>query len=209
MTYHLGQRIPYTRPRGIVAGPEIQPEWYALVVNGQRMERTRDRLTDEGVPSFYPGREVERRDKRGKRVMVERPYISGLIYSQFWRAPQWDVLKSRGWIYGVVSYGCMPVLIPTGVIRHLSGMTVEQQRLESARAELRRVREGDLAKMTKDTPLSDYLVQVTEIKGGTAWLTISATGFGSREVPMRAIWNGGRKNDGSARNNVAPHRNII
>ncbi|MBC7282622.1 transcription termination/antitermination NusG family protein [Hoeflea sp.] len=183
MTWRVGDTVSIERCRDIVSGPETAPEWYALIVQSQRMARLRDGLRGRGIYTFYPSEEVQRRDRRGNAIMVERPYISGLIYSQFRQAPQWDVMKSRGLIYGVVSHGCYPVRIHPDVIRHLQGMTVEQERLEEARREMMRVREGDTAKVLTPTPLGDYMVEVTSITGGVAWFEYIC---GDRRIPGSA-----------------------
>jgi hypothetical protein len=62
------------------------------------------------------------------------------------------------------------------VIKHLQGLTVEAERLEAARAEMARVREGDTATILTG-PLAGLVVEVGKITGREAWLNIP---FGGR-----------------------------
>ena len=166
--YFIGQVVRHEPPRGIVAGPETAPVWHALIVPPQKELAVRKYLRARDIYAFFPS-ETKVRHDRGKRIERERPIVARHVYAQFRQAPQWDVMKRRErLITGVYCNGAIPVVIPSEVIRHLQGLTVEAQRLKEARAEMLRVRAGDRATIAEG-PLAGFMVDVTEVKGGVAW----------------------------------------
>jgi len=64
----------------------------------------------------------------------------------------------------------MPIIIPSDIIKRLQGLTVESERLRIARAEMLRVRAGDVAIITQGA-LAGFKVDVTQVSGGVAWFT--------------------------------------
>ena len=181
MTYVPGKIYPYIKPRGIVSGPDTAPTWHALVVPPQKERATREYFRAQTMFAFYPS-QAETRTIRGRRVEKERPIITQHVYVQFRQAPQWDVMKeNRRLITGVYSIGADPVVIPSDIIRHLQGLTVEAERLKQARAELLRVRAGDRAKI-KEGPLSGFTVDVERVSNGMAWFDFITGGKGRAMV---------------------------
>lgn len=167
MTYHIGQIIPYTPPRGLT-GPELdKPVWHALIVPPGREAATRDMLGLNGIHAQYPVRE-KRYHVRGKGITRKLPVITQVVYAQFKAAPQWDILKRRRLITGVYGYGDRPIAIPYDVVRAVMGLPTVAEELEQARRDMLRVREGDKAEIAEG-PLAGFVVDVTKVSGGRAW----------------------------------------
>lgn len=181
MTYAFGATYPYTPPRGITYGPEIAPVWHALIVKSGKERAVRDYLRLRDVFAFFPSEERARR-QRGVMIVRECPMVSGQVYARFTQAPQWDVMKQqRRLILGVYANGEIPMSIPTQIIRHLQGMTVEAEALRAAQAEMLRIREGDRATINAG-PLAGFAVDVESIRGGVAWFTTLAGVKGSAHI---------------------------
>jgi transcription antitermination factor NusG len=177
MTYHIGQTLPPAQVQNITAGPEHPPVWHCVTVPRQCEARARAYFRARDVFAFYPSWNKARFNRfTGKRDEIERPHIPGMVYAQFRAAPQWHVLKARRIITGILCRAGQPVAIHRDVIRHLQGLTVEAERLEAARAEMARVREGDTATILTG-PLAGLVVEVGKITGREAWLNIP---FGGR-----------------------------
>lgn len=181
MAFRIGEVVPVERGRGIVAGPLMQPVWYALLVPPGRERAVRAYFRANDIFAFYPS-EPSIRHNRGRRIEVERPIVARYVYAQFRQAPQWDILqRHRRLITGVICIGGVPVAIPPGIIRHLQGLTVEAQRLAEARAELLRLRPGDRATITAG-PLKGFAVEIADIKGGEAWFRFLTGGKGRADI---------------------------
>lgn len=161
-----GDIVPLENLRGIV-GHEICPTWHALKVPPMRERKTVDYLKERGVHSCYPTRDKVYR-LRGKSIKRQYPIITQIVYAKFRRAPQWDILKARKLITGVFSYGDRPIVIPKDIIAGVMGLPTEAERLEQARRELMRVREGDKASLIGG-PLSGAVVDVTRVSEGRIW----------------------------------------
>lgn len=174
MTYTIGQLHPPAIVRGIVTGPDTEPVWHCLIVAPQKERATREYFRARDIYAFYPS-ETRTRVIRGRRTETERPIITGHLYVKFRNAVNWDVMKARRLITGIYCRGNIPVEIPAPIIRHLQGLTVEAQRLEEARLEMLRVREGDRATIVSG-PLAGLVVDVGQITGNEAWLTIPRWG---------------------------------
>ena len=158
----------------IIAGPPIKPVWYCLLVPPQKERATREHLRANGVYAFYPSRE-KRWTVRGKTFRRELPEVSGYVFAKFDKAPQWHILKERRRLITGVMGGSYPYPIPVDVIRHLQGLTVEAQKLEEARRELMRIREGDRAKIVEG-PFAGFVVDVREVSNGEAVVNLPLTG---------------------------------
>mgnify|MGYP000138510127 CR=1 FL=1 len=150
-------------------GPELAvPEWYAIEVAPQREQVACQMLDLRGVTAFYP-KEDRVSFVRGEKVVRKFPAISRLIYAKFTQSPQWDILKARRFITGVVCYGNRPIVLPYGAIRALQGLPDVQDRLKQAREALMDLRKGDAATIPPGHPLSGFVVNVTERKGQRVW----------------------------------------
>lgn len=170
MMRQVGSTEPWTSPPGIVAGPSIKPVWHCLLVESQREQAAREHLRANGVYAFYPSREVVRH-RMGRVIRQERPEVTGYVFAQFRAAPQWHVIRARWRLFrGVIACDGVPVAINRDVIRQLQGLTVEAQKLEEARREMRRIREGDKAQIIEG-PLKGFWVDVREVQGGEALIT--------------------------------------
>jgi transcription antitermination factor NusG len=172
MTYYIGQVLPIDRKRGLTGDPLDAPEWYALTVHGGKESAARDMLKANGIHAQYPVREVKYR-QRGKAMIRKLPIITRVIYAQFCRQPQWDVLKARRLITGVYGIGETPLVIPYDVIRAVMGLPTVEEELEAARREMLRVRDGDKAEITTG-PLAGFVVDVNRVADGVAWFTTVA-----------------------------------
>lgn len=193
MTYQIGQIVPLDYPRGIVSGPQTEPTWHVLIVAPGKERAVREYLRARDVYAFYPS-EAKIRHVRGLKIETERPIVARQVYAQFRQAPQWDVMqRQRRLITGVFCINGWPVTIPADIIRHLQGLTVEAERLRAARAELLRVRPGDIA-VIQDGPMKGFRVEVFDVKGGEAWFAFLSGGKGraslhilERDVPNALI----------------------
>ncbi len=174
MTYHIGQTLPPAEGLRDIIGAEISPVWHCVIVRAQTESTARAYFRAKGIYAFYPSQNTTR-TMRGKRLVIERPIISGHLYVQFRHAAQWDVLKARRIIQGIYCRGVTPVAIPSEVIRHLQGLTVEAERLAAERAEMMRVREGDKAVIVSGA-LAGLCVDVGQIRGNEAWLMLPIGG---------------------------------
>jgi len=170
MTYQIGDTLPPASPMGIMTGPEVSPVWHCVITQPQGEAKSRAYFRARDVYAFYPS-ETRTRHIRGQKMEIERPYIPGHLYVQFRQQPQWHILKARRIIRGIFCRGNTPVAIHRDVIRHVQGLTVEAERLEAARAEMARIREGDTATIISG-PLAGICVEVGQITGGEAWLNL-------------------------------------
>lgn len=178
--YEIGDTVPIEGKRGIVHGPTIPPVWHPLIVHAQRMRSTRERLRAQNIFAFYPSEEYTRH-VRGKAITKERAFVTGWVYAQFRQPPQFDVMKERGIILGVFCIESVPIIIPSDIIKHLQGLTVEAERLRQARAELLKLKVGDKAKVL-DGPLAGSCINITDIRGGEAWYDALAGFKGSARL---------------------------
>jgi len=166
MHYRIGQTHPVEGRRGITNETPITPTWYCLFCPPQKEIATRGHLRAHGVYAFFPSRE-KRWTVRGRTYRRELPEVTGYVFAQFKYEPQWDVMKeTRRLITGVLG-GSFPYPIATEVIRHMQGLTVEAQKLEEARREMLRVREGDKARIVSG-PLAGFIVDVRSVNGKEA-----------------------------------------
>lgn len=164
--YRIGETYPLDGVRGIQGGQRIAPTWFCLFCPPQKEIATREHLRAHGVYAFFPSRE-KRWALKGKTYRRELPEVTGYVFAQFKYEPQWDVMKEgRRLITGVLG-GSHPYPINREVIRHMQGLTVEAQKLEAARREMMRVREGDKAKIVEG-PLAGFVVDVRQIHGNEA-----------------------------------------
>lgn len=165
--YKIGQIVPMDYPRTIIGEELPKPTWFALNTPPQREHIARAALKAKGIHSCYPERE-KTWTVRGKHVTRKYPEVTQIIYAKFRHAPQWDVLKHRRIITGVVSWGNVPIVIPGDTIRALMGLATEAEKLEQARRELLMVREAEQAVLTEG-PFAGAIVDVHKVKGGMAW----------------------------------------
>lgn len=180
MTYHIGQVMPYTAPRGFTGAELPKPVWHALTVPPGREAATRDMLGHHGIHAQYPVRETKH-FRRGKKIVRKLPVVTQVVYAQFRGAPQWDVLKSRRLITGVYSSNGTPISIPYDVVRAVMGLPTVAEELEEARREMARVRQGDKAEITRG-PLAGFLVDVERVAHGRAWFSTIAGLKGEAQV---------------------------
>lgn len=165
--WEIGQKIEIGSRRGVAAGPDINPVWHALLTAPGRERATTERLKTEGVFTFYPIKEKAYR-VRGKRFVREFPVVTQIIYARFQRVPQWDVMRDRKLITGVISCGGRPIALPAEIIRAIRGLPIEVRRLEEAKKELMALHPGDRAEIIEG-PLAGLLVDVREVRDGRVW----------------------------------------
>ena len=119
--------------------------------------------------------------------------VSGYVFARFTGVPNWDVIQSRPWFTGVITFNGMPWPFPRGDIRLLQGLTVAAEehraalraRQEAARAALMPV-EGGKARMIKG-PLQGFCVDVTRVSGGVIGYLLpnGVPGFAAAEMMER------------------------
>lgn len=167
MALRVGDTVPLDYGRTIEAEPLEASVWHALTVPAGKERSVKQYLKAKGIHSCYPERETAWK-VRGKRYTRMVPVISRVVYAKFRNRPNWDVLKARRLITGVYCYGNQPIVIPSDVISHVMGLPTEADKLEAARREMLRVREGDAATIC-DGPMADMVVNVTQVRDGRVW----------------------------------------
>jgi transcription antitermination factor NusG len=158
----------------LTTGRTIPVTWYCLLVPPQKERATREHLRAAGIFAFYPSRE-KRWTVSGKTFRRELPEITRYVFAQFRHEPAWHILKERRRLITGVMGGSHPYPIPTDIIKHLQGLTVEAQKLEAAKKELMRLREGDKAKVI-DGPFKGFVVDIRGIHGDEAEVDLPLTG---------------------------------
>ena len=168
MTYlHLrkGDIIRSTGPvRGITGQPLDAPRWYALRVAPGREAKTLTKLGKDVADACYPTEERHRFVK-GKKVTTKHPAITQFIYAKFTHAPQWDVLKARNIITGVISTDCRPIILHPDTIRAIMGLPTEAERLAAEREERMRIYPGEKVELVNGL-VAGFFVDVTASKDG-------------------------------------------
>lgn len=180
MTYHIGQKTPLEGRYNITGGKLDSPVWYAMLVPPQKEHAARNMLRAKGIHAVYPENEVSY-SVRGRKVSRKLPVVTRIVYAKFTHAPQWHALKARRLITGVFSWGDRPIPIPSDVIRAIMGLPTEAERLEEARREMLRVKDGDRARLIGG-PLDGLVVNISEVKEGRAWFDTLTGVKGSAEV---------------------------
>ena len=147
--------------------------WYPLDVMSGQERKVRDAVAPHVDEAFYPSKEDWRR-VRGpkKRILVERPLVTGYVFIRSTRRPLWHEFRQvKGFIRVHCTWDGDPIRISDEQIAHLRGMTVEAERLRQSQAEMverlrlaRLPRPGERALMTSG-PLEGNEVIVTDIRG--------------------------------------------
>ena len=157
----VGDVVPMDR-RYEPLGEDIPPVWLALLVPPRKDFAAVDFLKRKGLMAFAPS--VTRvRYRRGVRNELRLPAVPGLVVAKFTRAPQWEALRSRRIVNGVLSQGGVPVALDPDQVRRIDG-------LSAALAERLRCKPGDLVRLARG-PLAGYLVEVTAVRGSKAICT--------------------------------------
>lgn len=158
----IGDVVP-REPRLDPLGEPIHPIWLALTVPPRKDFASVEFLQRKGVRAFAPSH-VKVRYRRGVRYEMELPVVRGIVYAKFRYAPQWDVLRFRGIITGVLARGGVPIVLRSSELMRLRGLP-EAMRAMVARAQT--VSVGDAYRLGRG-PLAGYMVEVTEVRGGQA-----------------------------------------
>ena len=143
------------------------PVWHALETAPQREMAVKGILAGEGVRACFPV-ESRRTVRAGKTITTDKPMVSRIVYAKFPRAPQWDILRDRRIITGVMCHDGRPIVLPPDMIRAVMGLPTSAERIAAAKAEAKRIRPGDTARLT-DGPLAGLAVEVTAVKDGRIW----------------------------------------
>lgn len=181
-SYEIGDLVPVSTTRGIASETPIRragvpvSNWYALRVAPGTERATIGKLAREGIYAFCPMSKTAR-FQHGRKIEIERPTVTQIIYARFKHWPNWDVLKQRKLITGVFCNGVNPVILPKDVIRQLQGLPVKAERMRAAKEELLRVNAGDTVKLVSG-PFEGFTVDVTRSAGGQVWWqTVLANGL--------------------------------
>ena len=169
--YTIGQVVPYERPRGVVSDTLCTPRWHALrVPAGQEAAKTAI-LRRAGVFTQFP-KEKRTRFRSGKKIVTEHATVTQLIYARFVRQPQWDVLRDRRIITGVICHEARPVDIPPDIIRQVMGLPTRAEQIAEANRQMQEqlfhVEAGDRAEIL-DGPLAGLVVEISNIQDGRIW----------------------------------------
>lgn len=140
----------------------IPPTWVICSVRSQCEAMNRDALHAHGVYSFYPGRKVQRH-RFGRTWTVERAEVPGYLFAKLTRVPNADAMREqlKGWYGFVIRSGQIVTVHPT-IIKRLHGLSGEAAEMEAARADMFRVREGDMARFITGA-LAGHTVEVESI----------------------------------------------
>lgn len=165
--YHIGKQVPLDYTRTIIGAPLETPKWHALLVPGSKERAVSEALKQKGVHCLYPEREKSW-VIRGKRHQRKFPIVSGIVYAKFRHRPQWDVLKNRRFVIGVISHNGVPIALDGEIIRGIMGLPTREEELRAALAEVNRIREGDRAEIISG-PLDGFLVNIRSVEGARVW----------------------------------------
>jgi len=170
-SYTIGQVVPYHKPRGVVSDIPCAPRWNALrVPPGQEAAKTA-MLRSAGVFAMFP-KEERTRFKNGKKIVTEHATVTQLIYARFTHEPQWDVMKDRRIIAGVICHNARPVNIHPDIIRQVQGLPTEAERIAEAKRQMQealyRVEPGDKAEILEG-PLAGLVVEISAVQGKRIW----------------------------------------
>ena len=154
----VGDVVPMER-RYEPLGEDIPPVWLALLVPPRKDFAAVDFLKRKGLMAFAPSY-MRKRHRRGVKIEMRLPVVSGLVYARFTRAPHWDALRSRRIVWGALSHGGVPVALRSDQVRRITGMA-------EAMAERMLTKPGDLVRLAHG-PLAGYLVEVTSVRGSDA-----------------------------------------
>ena len=184
MTYHIGQRLPIDRTRGIF-GETIDPTWFILVTPAQKEKAAKPWLERNGaLEVWYPVTQGWRKVPRGNRRQVpyDKLVAPRYVFMHTDKEVHWDVLfeAARGRVSGVVGYHETPLAISEETI---SNMAMVPERIEALRLmneaerlkrlEALRPREGEKAKLTVG-PLAGWIVDIARIDAGIAHFVLGS-----------------------------------
>ena len=104
-------------------GPARQ--WYILRVDSQRIGRAIEVLPFFDCVAFVPTEtKVVKIGSGSRKRAVERhqPLMTGYVVAGFQAAPQWWSLFDQPWIYGVLTRGGWPAVIPPAALERCYGI---------------------------------------------------------------------------------------
>ena len=163
-----GDPWPFPPSRGITGHPLDAPQWFAMMTAPQREAKTAAKFERENIEVTYPTRQ-RTRHIRGKRYDWVQPTVGQLIYAKFHRVPNWDVMKDRRMISGVISIGERPCAISSDVVRTMMGLESVASELERARIAALTPAAGERVKLHNSIFGDDFFVDVTRSEFGRVW----------------------------------------
>ncbi len=176
MTYERGQIYPPSGARGYF-GPQCQPVWNCINVYSAAKAHLacRQFIRDANMFAFFPSCEkMSKRFNRTTYAEVPLDGMTGYVFAQFLRAPQWDLWPNQPWFLDVFRIGENPYAFRYIQIRHLQGLTVDAERLAAANAAM----QDELAAAERPIPqamaaiisglLAGSTVMVEDVRGDTA-----------------------------------------
>ena len=117
-------------------------------------------------------KEERTRFKNGRKIVTEHATVTQLIYARFTSEPQWDVMKDRRIITGVICHNARPVSIHPDIIRQVQGLPTEAERIAEAKRQMQealyRVEPGDKAEILEG-PLAGLVVEISAVQGKRIW----------------------------------------
>lgn len=169
--YTIGQVFAYHKPRGVVSETPCAPRWHALRVPPGAEGAKTQMLRSAGVFATYP-KEERTRFRNGQKITTEHATVTQLIYAKFKQVPNWDVMRDRRIITGVICHDARPVAIHPDIIRQVQGLPTRAEQIAEAKRQMQlamlRVEPGDRAEFLEG-PLSSLVVEITEVKGKRIW----------------------------------------
>ena len=149
-----------------ITGAAIVPLWFALRVPMRKDFAAVEFLRKKGMRALAPEKEVKRR-RNGKVWDVKLPSLPGIIYARFEHRPHWHVMRARRLITGVISANGQPIVITEAQIAAVKGLG---RALEALEEEKHTIAPGDRVSITKGLFEGHHMVEVTEVRGGMAWM---------------------------------------
>jgi len=176
-----GDAWPFRSSRGLTGAP-CKPAWYALITAPMKEKDVRHRLQNSGVVVKYPTRTKVWHQHGKKRTLIQ-PVIPRIIYARFRYEPNWEVLRERRVIVGVMSRESRPIELTADDIARVMGLPTEEERQQAAQKDALRPRAGERAEIVLG-PLKGFFVDVTAVRGGQVWFETLTGIKGATEEKM-------------------------
>jgi transcription antitermination factor NusG len=116
-----GDTLPWTPPRKPLGPAAVAPAWYVVTAGRQRQQMVAARawLTINGAQDAWFPEHTEHHFRRGKRAIVERPQVPGIVFVRLDLEPQWDVMQERRGLRPL-KIGDAPVCVTDAVMARMA-----------------------------------------------------------------------------------------
>lgn len=149
-----------------IVGEDIEPLWFALRIPLRKDFAAVKFLRNKGMRAFAPEK-TRKIIRAGKKFDITVPALPGIVYAHFSQRPHWHVMRARRLITGVYSYRGEPIVITERQISQVKGLGDAIEALEAKRYN---INVGDRVSITKGLFEGHHQIEVTEVRGGMAWM---------------------------------------